>query len=141
MPWVTFTEDDVKARLATLEVDTYESAAKSGAENDRLPTIVTQIIGKVRGNIRANPQVGELGPDGTIPDFCVDAAAALGRVALLGLTPVQEGMTDPRRDEYRSAEKLVEALREMNPSAFSLTDPVASTSVSGSYGGAALLDF
>jgi hypothetical protein len=140
MPWVTFNENDVKARMSTLEVSTYESAAKSGAEDDRLPTIISHVLGKIRGNIRANPGVPELGPEGTIPDFCVDAAAVLGRVALIGLTPVQEGMTDPRREEYRAAEKLVEALRQMSISAFSLTDP-ATDSSTASYGGCDILDF
>lgn len=142
MSWQTFTEDDVKARLATLEIDTYESAASQGEEDARLPVIVSQVLGQFRGAIRSNPQVTELGPDGTLPDFCIAWAAVIARVGLLGLTPVQEGMTDPRRDEYRDATKGLEALRSMNAAAFAITDPVSSGSTStANYGGSALVEF
>jgi hypothetical protein len=75
-----------------------------------------------------------------MPDFCIAWAAVIARVALIGLNPIQEGMTDPRRDEYRDAAKGLESLRSMNAAAFALTDPSAE-SASASHGGAALLDF
>ena len=145
MPWVTFSDTDVKARLAVRELETYQETATAEDDDtpgveDRLPIIVSQILGQFRGHIRANPQVTELGPDGTLPDFCIGPAAVLARLALIGMNPVQEGMTDPRRDEYRDAAKLLESLRSINPQAFAITDPVGA-SASASYGGSALLDF
>lgn len=141
MLWVTFTADDVKARLATLEIETYESAASQGDEDERLPVIVSQVLGQFRGAIRSNPHVTEFGPDGTLPDFCIAWAAVIARVGLLGLTPVQEGMTDPRRDEYRDAVKGLESLRSMNAAAFALANPVDSGSSSATFGGSAILEF
>jgi hypothetical protein len=143
--WITFTADDVKTRLAVREMEVYEETASEepdgtpGAE-ERLPVIVSQVLGQFRGAIRANPQVTELGPAGTLPDFCIAWAAVIARVALVGMNPVPEGMTDPRRDEYRDAVKGLETLRSLHPSAFALEDPSAATS-GASYGGAALLDF
>lgn len=142
MPWVSFTDSDVKARLATLELETYESSASQGDEDARLPIIVSQVLGQFRGAIRANPQTITLGPEGTLPDFCIAWAAVIARVALLGLTPVQEGMTDPRRDEYRDATKGLESIRSMNAAAFTINDPSAPDATSSpAYGGSALLDF
>ena len=142
MSWLPFTTADVTARLSTLELDTYESAASQGNEDDRLPKIVAQVIGQFRGAIRSNPQLVTLGPAGTLPDFCIAWAAVLCRVAMLGLTPVQEGTTDPRRDEYRDASKGLEALRTMHVNAFAIADPSpALASTAPSYGGAPLLDF
>ena len=127
MPWVTFTEDDIKSRLAVRELDVYEDTA--GKESDgspatvpRLPIIRAQVLAQVCGAIRSNPRVDALGPEGTMPDFCVAWAAVIARVALVGLSPVPEGMTDPRRDEYRDAVKGVESLRSMHPNAFVLAD-------------------
>lgn len=145
MPWVPFTAADVKARLAVRELDVYEeTATEEGDETpgseERLPSIVAQVLGQFRGAIRGNPHVTGLGPEGTLPDFCIAWAAVITRVALIGLNPIQEGMTDPRRDEYRDAVKGLESLRSMNAAAFALTDPAADTA-SASHGGAALLDF
>ncbi|HEX7262346.1 MAG TPA: hypothetical protein VF258_11070 [Luteolibacter sp.] len=54
-----------------------------------------------------------MGPAGTIPAFCVPWAIAIARVAMLGLNPVEEGRTDPRRDEYNDAIKGRDSLRSM----------------------------
>jgi len=146
MPWVTFTEDDIKSRLAVRELDTYESTAGqqsdgSAAAFARLPIIHAQVMANIRGAVRANPRVDALGPDGTLPDFCVAWASVIARVALVGLSPVPEGMTDPRRDEYRDAVKGVESLRSMHPNAFVVTDPLPSAASSPSYGGEPMLGF
>lgn len=145
MPWVTFTTDHVKARLAVRELETYEETATAEDDDtpgveDRLPAILEQTLNQFRGKIRANPQVIELGPAGTLPDFCIAPAAIIARMALVGMNPIAEGMTDPRRDEYREAMKELNGLSSLNPNAFAVTDP-AGASMSASYGGSALLDF
>ena len=146
MPWVTFTEDDIKSRLAVRELDVYEATA--GEESDgspatvpRLPIIRAQVLAQVRGAVRSNPRVDALGPEGTMPDFCVAWAAVIARAALVGLSPVPEGMTDPRRDEYRDALKGLESLRSMHPNAFVVEDPSPVADTAPSYGGNPLLDF
>jgi len=149
MPWVEFTTDHVKARLAARELEVYEETASAEADEGefstpvpRLPQIVEQIVMRIRGMVRANPRVSAMGPAGTIPDFCVAHAAVLGRMALIGLNPVPEGMTDPRRDEYRAAEKFVESLPSMHPSAFGDDLPTSTATASAPvYGGNCLLDF
>jgi len=148
MPWVEFTEDHVRSLCAARELEVYEETAAAeydGAEpstpTPRLPEIVAMITARIRGAIRSNPKVIAMGADGTIPDFAIYHAAVLARNALLGMNPVAEGMTDPRRDEQRAAEKFVESLSSMNPSAFGDDPPVASAAATPSYGGNALLDF
>jgi hypothetical protein len=149
MPWVEFTADHVKARLAARELEIYEETASAESDEGepstptpRLPLIVAQLIARIRGLVRANPRVTAMGPEGTIPDGCVFHAAVIGRVALIGLNPVPEGMTDPRRDEYRAAEKFLESLPSMNPSAFGDDLPAASApATTPVYGGNPLLEF
>jgi hypothetical protein len=144
MPWVTFTEDHVRSACAAREMETYEDTATAesegvtGASTPRLPGIVEIVVARIRGAIRGNPKVETMGEAGTIPDFAVYHAAVLARTALLGLNPVAEGMTDPRRDEHKAAEKFVESLMTMSPAAFG-DDPVASTCEN--YGSATYLDF
>ncbi|WP_193214803.1 hypothetical protein [Luteolibacter marinus] len=144
----------MKSRLAVRELETYEATALSeypegggeaevpGDAVDRLPEIAAQVLARFRGMIRANPRVTQLGPTGTLPDFCIESAAIIARVGLVGLNPVPEGMTDPRRDEYRNAEKFLESLRGMEASAF-LDDetPAAGANVAPAFGGNPLLRF
>lgn len=139
MSWITFTENHVKARLYEDEHEAYD--AVSGADIERLAEIVTQTCNRFRGAIRGNPQVTSMGAAGTLPDFCIFDAAVIARTALLGLAPVTEGVTDPRRDEYNAAKKTLESLPTMNPKAFE-DDPITTEGSSeASYGGSELLDF
>lgn len=139
MSWIIFTADHVKARLYEDEHEAYD--AVSGTDIDRMAEIVTQTCNRFRGAIRGNPQVTSMGAAGTLPDFCIFDAAVIARTALLGLAPVTEGVTDPRRDEYNAAKKTLESLPTMNPKAFE-DDPVTiEGSSEASYGGADLLDF
>lgn len=153
MPWEPFTAAHIKSRLAARELDVYEDTARKEYDEDgdnppsvpadstsRIELVAAQITDRFRGAIQANPGVSAMGPAGTIPSFCIGDAAVLGRVALIGLNPVPEGMTDPRRDEYRAAEKLLESLRSMNPQAFEDALPLTEESTA-SYGGAPMLDF
>lgn len=152
MAWVTFTADDIKSRMSSREIAVYEDTAAAeypvgdGAVEipvsavPRINAIVEQITDRFRGAIQANPRTISMGATGTIPAFCIGAAAILGRVALIGLNPVQEGMTDPRRDEYRSAEKFLESLSEMDPQAFEDEIPTENSFLP-SYSGKPLLDF
>jgi hypothetical protein len=141
MPWVTFTAADIKARLYEDEHEVYDAA--SGEDIDRVAVIVEQVCNRFRGAIRSNPNVVSMGAAGTLPSFCVFDAAVIGRTALIGLAPVQEGVTDPRRDEYNAAKDFLKSLSTMNVKAFE-DDPAESggdTSASSSYGGSDLLEF
>lgn len=139
MSWITFTADHVKARLYEDESEAYDAVA--GSDMDRLAEIVTQTCNRFRGAIRSNPQVTSMGAAGTLPDFCIFDAAVIARTALLGLAPVQEGVTDPRRDEYNAAKKTLEALPSMNPKAFEDDPSEDGETSSASYGGSDILEF
>ncbi|RYD83977.1 MAG: hypothetical protein EOP84_06785 [Verrucomicrobiaceae bacterium] len=151
MPWGAFTSAHVKARLAARELEVYEETARreypeGGGEAavpvgspDRLTLIVAQVCDQFRGAIRANPLATTLGAAGTLPDFCIAHAAVVARVALVGMNPVPEGMTDPRRDEYREAMKFLEGLKSAPASLF---DEVPASSAGGSdFGGNPALCF
>jgi hypothetical protein len=153
MSWETFTVDHIKARMAVRELETYEEVSRAEHDEtadaaivpvgstDRLTLIHGQTLAQFRGAIRANPQVTEMGAAGTLPDFCIAWAAIIARAALMGLPPVEQGMTDPRRDEYRDAVEGLKSLRSMSSTAFTDSDPVAESSTAASYGGNDILDF
>jgi len=148
MPWIEFTADHVRSVCAARELEVYEETAAAEFEEGeattptpRLPEIVVMIADRIRGAIRSNPKVTAMGASGTIPDFAVYHAAVLARNALLGMNPVVEGMTDPRRDEQRAAEKFVEGLSTMNPSAFGDDPPTTAATSSPVFGGNPMLDF
>jgi len=140
MPWLPFTPDHVKSRLYDIEEEAYAAVASDTI--DRLAEIVTQTCNRFRGAIRSNPLVSSMGVAGTLPDFCIFDAAVIARTALVGLSPVAEGATDPRRDEYNAAKKTLETLATMNPKAFD-ADPIVDPSAtsSASYGGSPILQF
>lgn len=153
MSWVIFTADHIRESLAVRELAIYEETASvdfNGVSEDsagaRIDSIASRVADQFRGIIRANQQVISLGPVGSIPGFCLPWAIAIARVSMLGLNPVEEGRTDPRRDEYTDATKGRDSLSTMNAAAFSLTDTESnaassSSSSSSSYGGSPFLSF
>jgi len=154
MPWIPFTDDHVKSRMSARELEVFEETAKSeypeeGGEAvvpedalDRLPLVRAQMLAEFRGLIMANPNVSFFGAAGTLPDFCIGAASVLTRTALIGLNPVPEGMTDPRRDEYNNAIKFRDSLSKMSASAFVETEAAPAVDPGSSVtGGDALLSF
>lgn len=140
MPWTTFTSDHVKSRVSDDEIEVYESVANSGVGDTKLPAIISQVCDLFRGACLSNPNLTFLGPAGTIPDFCVFHAATKAVNALLGLPPVAEGMTSPRRDAERAADDFLKIIKEMNSKAFEET-PATSETSNPSSGGSALLEF
>lgn len=139
MSWITFTADHVKARLYQDEMEAYDDS--SGSDIDRLTEIVTQTCNRFRGAIRSNPQVVTMGAAGTLPEFLIFDAAVIARTALIGLAPVTEGATDPRRDEYNAAKKTLESLPMLNVKAFEDDPAETAATSSASYGGSDLLEF
>lgn len=148
MPWIEFTEDAAKSRFSARELQVYNEIANSEYPEDggeavvpvdapeRLPIIRDQILAEFRGSIMANTSVTFFGPAGTLPDFCIGPAAVLVRAAMIGLPPVEEGMTNPRRDEYNDAVKTRNLLRTMNASAFAEAEaPPAENPPSSAVGG------
>lgn len=140
MPWVPFTSADIKAHLLDTEVELYDDLANDPVGESKLPAIVAHVVARVRGACLANPNLPYLGPEGTIPDFCVYHAAVQARHALISLLPVPEGYSDPRRDEKKSADDFLTSMKEMQPRAFLAEQAVVPASAP-SFGGKPLLDF
>lgn len=157
MPWIPFTADVIKTRAAAREFVIYqETAAKEwpegggdaevpeGADPDeRINAIAGQVLARFRGMILANPKLTYVGPAGTLPEFCHEAAAIIGRVGLLGLNPVPEGMTDPRVKEYQDALAFLKSLSTMSPAVFAETEtaPNAGNACPPDFGGECRMQF
>jgi hypothetical protein len=149
MPWVTFTADTIRDGLAVREVNIYLKTAEVDDDGNlptdsgvlRMERIAVRVVNQFRGEILANPLVIQLGPEGTIPAFCEAWALAIARVAMMGLSPVEEGRTDPRRDEYTDAVKGRDSLKSMPAAAFAFEDPSGASGGYASYGGKPLLEF
>jgi len=142
MPWIPFTTDHVKPHLADRELAKFEAVASAQEDEEddapdappRLPLLVAQVCNRFRGAIISNPRASYIGPDGTLPDWLIHAAAILCRRSVISMLPVEEGYTDPRKDEYDAAEKELESLRSRDPKAFDPESPVA-TGGGSSFGG------
>lgn len=157
MPWTAFNADVIKTRAAAREFLVYQETAEKvwpegGGEAEvpgeavpdaRINAIAAQVLARFRGQILANPKLTYLGPAGTLPEFCHEAAAIIGRVGLLGLNPVPEGMTDPRVKEYQDALTFLKSLSTISPAVFAETEaaPNAGTNCAPAYGGECRLEF
>lgn len=140
MPWVTLTVDHVKSRVSDDEIEVYEQISNSEEGETKLGSIIFQVASMIRGACLSNARLTFLGPAGTIPEFCIYHASAMARNALLGVPPVADGFTNPRRDEQKAAEDFVKSLKDMHPAAFE-QEPVAATDSAASYGGDPLIQF
>lgn len=149
MPWITFTAAHIKEGLAVRELAIYEETAAVDFDGIieevagvRIAAIAARIADQFRGIIRANPLVSALGPEGTIPSFCLPWAIAIARVSILGLNPAEEGRTDPRRDEYTDAIKGRDSLKAMSANALAVVDTATPSTLGSVYfTGSANLDF
>lgn len=151
MPWVTFTAADIRDGLAVREIAIYEQTAgkdfdgvvEEGNQN-RIDRIASRTVEQFRGIIASNPSVASLGPEGTIPAFCLTWAIAIARNSLMSLNPVEEGKTDPRREEYLEAIKGRDSLAKLQAIAFAVVDTPTPTAISesfASYGGNPFINF
>jgi len=157
MPWTTFNAAVIKTRISARELAIYQETAvkewpEGGGEaevpddavaDERIDAIASQVLARFRGQILANSRLSYMGADGTLPDFCHEAAAIIGRVGLLGLNPVPEGMTDPRVKEYQDALAFLKSLSSLSPAVFleTPTPPETSSTVCPDYGGEGRLQF
>ena len=145
MPWITLTQDHVKARLAKDEAESYVVAGGQFLDgSDILDGIIAQVTAMVRGKVASNPDnLSKLGAAGTIPDECLFAACTIARDSLVGSLPLSEGATEVRKEELRQAHAFLNDVASgkvrIEDSAGSI--PEASVGTEASYGGAAILDF
>jgi len=128
MPWVPFTEADVRAISSEMEVERFQEVGSKNFPDDsgdpvapaanKLPAIVSQVLARFRGEIRSNPADIPMGPAGTLPEFCIESAAVIARDKLTGLPPYVEGMPNERYTENRNAVSFLNGLKSRKEIAF-----------------------
>lgn len=97
--WRAITEDDIA--LNDSELTAYRASLLKSGESDRLPTILSQVTGQVRGAIRSN-RSNVLDPDpDTLPESAIFYASALVRYRLISHFP--GGIGTAREAEYKEA--------------------------------------
>ncbi|YCM47017.1 hypothetical protein V2O64_24555 (plasmid) [Verrucomicrobiaceae bacterium 227] len=102
MPWIALTSAHIKARLAEEELEEIE--ATGGGDGDRLSGIIEQVTSLVRASVAACHK-NQPGPDGTIPEECLHAAATIAKHDIRASLPTTGGDDDNklRIEEYRDA--------------------------------------
>lgn len=143
MAWVALAASDILDRCSSLERDNLELAGED-ASTDRLAGIIGQVTSLVRGMVAAcDDNLGKIGPDGTIPNELLWAAATIARASLVNSIPIADGETDPRAEELKQANRQLEAvaackLRIESPDGGL---PESATAGSGFYGGSDFINF
>ena len=100
MAWKLITPELADSLLGRKEL----AAISTHLEIDARADILRRVVSKVRGYCAGS---GELGPEGSIPDECEDAVAALYRYALLSSLPTSTLITEARIEEKKSAENFL----------------------------------
>jgi hypothetical protein len=99
--WITITDNDVLTALSVVESTSYRTNADL-SETDPLPSIITQVVGQVRGAVRSHSANVLPTDDTLIPVTALHHALAIIRHRLLANVPDLE-ISEARRDEYREA--------------------------------------
>jgi hypothetical protein len=111
MAWITLTEANIKDRLSINEIETWDDAGQDeGSEVSRIPGIITQVTGLVRGRV-STCQQSPLGEAGLIPEELLWAAATIAKNMMLNSIPASGlDTSEGRREEDRQAhEQLAQA--------------------------------
>jgi hypothetical protein len=109
MAWITPTETDLGARLASAELAALQTAAV-GDYGNTVPDVLASVVAEVRGRVAANP-ANSLGDAGTIPEELKAAALAIARWRILTRLPGMRSLQDEaRRAEYNDAQALLTAV-------------------------------
>lgn len=143
MSWITLTNADVLARMATDELDAIEDAGET-SDQDRLGAIIQQVTQMVRGKVAACAEnLPKLGPSGTIPDELLWAAATIARDSLVGSLPVSESDTEDRTTELRKAHEMLDQAQRCEFRIADDSGSIAETSNGGAgrYGGESIVEF
>jgi hypothetical protein len=113
MAWISLTENDIKARLSANELETWDSAGQDDGEViSRIPSIITQVTGLVRGRVSSCRKI-TLGAPCLIPEELLWAAATLAKNAILNSLPsAGQEVSEGRAEENRQAnEQLGQAAK------------------------------
>ncbi len=102
--WVEITETDVKAAgLTGPELNAARTAAPADGVTDTFAYVRDRVVREVRGRVKACSRNSQLGPEGTIPDECLEHALALLVARLARRIPKGVILTEQRRDAEKDA--------------------------------------
>jgi len=141
MAWITLTEANIKDRLSINEIETWDDAGQDeGSEVSRLPGIITQVTGLVRGRV-ASCRDNQLSAAGLIPEELLWSAATIAKNMILNSIPTGVEIAQERSDENRRAHEMLDQAAKCEllitgDDGISTANQVAST-----FGGDPLLSF
>jgi|GEM_PF-1351441 len=122
MAWRAIRESDIDTRLSATELAGIRARAAEGT--DPVAESMALVTERVRGHVAAQP-ANRLGPEGTLPERLIGAAAALLVVELYSRTAgLLIDLNETRKDAAKSAETL---LRDVSRGAFAVELPAAGT--------------
>lgn len=131
MAWVSLTEADVRTRLSSAEVAALNAVHVAAGDTQTLPRVIAQVVDEVRGYIAATGNT-DLEDGAKIPGKLVGAALALIRYRLISSLPNQSLITEPRKQEYNDAIRLLERVADGK---FRVEEPVVASTESIKYAG------
>jgi hypothetical protein len=143
MAWISFTEDDIKARLSINEIETWDDAGQdAGSEVSRLPGIITQVIGLVRGRVGTCRDNNPLGAVGLIPEELLWAASTIAKNMILNSIPaIADSSQEERTTENRMAHDMLDQASKCELIISGDDSITTATQTESTYGGDPLLDF
>ena len=142
MAWITLTEDDIKSRLSANEIETWDDAGQDeGAEVSRIPGIITQVTGLVRGRV-ASCRDNQLGAAGLIPEELLWSAATIAKNMILNSIPaIGESAQSERSEENRLAHEMLAQASKCELLISGDDSTSTANQISSAYGGDTLLNF
>ena len=112
--WITLAPADFAGRLTVNEIATI---ARNNAQGDNSAAILVEVSGEVRGYVAGlNP----LGPVGTVPDECKNAAMAIATERFINQFP-DSGLLTPSRE--KAAESARDLLKQVALGRFKIVPP------------------
>jgi len=107
MPWNTVTTDDVLSEFTPVEQATLEGIQ---GVSDSLDKIVTKVVAKVRGQIKAGGNQLDMTGQ-TVPDSLQEECIALARWRWLNSFPALTSLkTKERKEAYESAQSMLKEI-------------------------------
>jgi hypothetical protein len=142
MAWIALTEADITSRLSVNELETWDDAGQDeGSEVSRIPGIITQVTGLVRGRVSACRD-NQLSTAGLIPEELLWAAATIAKYMMLNSIPaIADSSQDERKEENRRAHDMLDQAAKCELLITGDDSIVTANQVASTYGGACLLDF
>lgn len=125
MAWSEITETEAKAAgLTGPELNAARTVALASGITDSFVYVRDRVVAEVRGRVKACPRNTQMGPEGTIPDECMEHALALLIARLARRIPGRVVLTPERADAEKSA---LQFLRDVAACEVAITPPTTAS--------------